>query len=283
MFKKVIKEPLGHFLLAGAALFVLYSSVNPETASHNVIVVDDGRINHLSAVFEKTWNRPPSEQELKTIIDDYVLEEIYYRQALEMGIDKNDAMIRRRLRQKMEFFTSAAASMVEPDNAELEQYLLSHADKYKAGNRYSFEHIYLTTDRPQSELAARIKQVQHALQQDQSPVGDASLLPATFDNASAFNVERSFGKGFSQKLDTLTLNNWSTPLDSGLGIHFVKLTDRQVGTLPPLQAVRKQVVRDWMHQRTQKLRSEIENKLLNEYEVIVNWTPAIESNLTEIR
>ncbi|WP_371377921.1 peptidyl-prolyl cis-trans isomerase [Thalassotalea aquiviva] len=280
MYKNFIREPLFHFLLIGVALFILYSVVNPEQGGDKRIVVDDGRINHLSAMFEKNWNRQPSEQELKKIIDDYVLEEIYYRQALEMGIDKNDVMIRRRLRQKMEFFTSAAASMVEPETVELEAYLHQNADKYRTDNRYSFEQIYISTDRSHTKLTTKITQIQKALQQSYMPRGDASLLPNKVDQASAFNVDRSFGKDFSHKLDTLALNEWSEPLTSGLGVHFVKVTARQAGGLPSLQDVQEQVTRDWMYQKTQILRADIERKMLDEYDVIVSWTAATRSSLT---
>lgn len=283
MFKKFINEPLLHFLLIGATLFLLYTIVNPENSNGKRIVVDDGRINHLSVMFEKTWNRRPSEQELKKIIDDYVLEEIYYRQALEMGIDKNDVMIRRRLRQKMEFFTAAATSMVKPEDAELEAYLQRNADKYKIDSRYSFEHIYISTDRSKTELTAKLKQVQKALHNGQLLSGDISLLPKQVEKASASNVESMFGQNFTQKLDTLVLNEWSKPLKSGLGVHFVKLTERSPGTWPALQEVREQVIRDWMYQRTQKIRSDIERQMLDEYDVVVNWTTVARSSLAEVR
>ncbi len=283
MIKKFINEPLLHFLLIGAVFFILYSVVEPENSQDKRIVVDDGRINHLSAMFEKIWNREPSSQELKQIIKDYVLEEVYYREALQLGIDKNDAMIRRRLRQKMEFFTSAAVSMVEPENAELEQYLQKNADKYKTDNQYSFEHIFVSTDRSPTDLAAKIKEVQLALQQEQLPISDPSLLPKIVSNSSAFKLERTFGNHFSKKLDSLELNDWSEPFRSGLGLHFVKLTKRQAGTLPPLEEVRKQVTRDWMHQKSQTLRSEVERNLLDEYEVIVNWTADSEITFTKSR
>ena len=279
MLKKILQEPLLHFLLIGAGLFVAYAAVNPDAGGDKRIVVDDGRINNLMAVFEKTWNRQPTRKELKSLVDDYVLEEIYYREALKMGIDKNDAMIRRRLRQKMEFFASAATSMVEPDSAELQQYLEEHADKYQTDSRYSFEQVYISTDRSQTELEKVLNRTQQLLKQDEGADGDATLLPKSLNSVTAFEVERNFGSGFSKLLDEQPLGVWSEPLQSGLGLHFVKLNTRDAGELPPLQQVRDAVVRDWMYDKTQTLRADLERKLLNEYEVVIDLPTKSDSKI----
>lgn len=271
MVKQLLKEPLLHFLLIGAGLFALYSAINPDAGNDKRIVVDDGRINNLISVFEKTWNREPSEQELKSLINDYVLEEIYYRQALEMGIDKNDAMIRRRLRQKMEFFAASAAATVEPDTAELEKYLRAHADKYQTDNLYTFQQVYISTDRSQQELEQVIKETQKSLENNQEINNDSSFLPASYNEVSGFEINRSFGQSFTKGLDSLPLNQWSGPVMSGLGLHFVRLSQRNAGRLPSLTQVHDAVLRDWMYDRTQTLRADLERTLLGKYQVIVDW------------
>lgn len=118
---KIFKEPLLHFLLIGAGLFWLYAVVNPEAANEGdkQIVVTSGRIEQLLRIFEKTWQRPPSADELKALIDDFVIEEMYYRQGVAMGIDKDDTLIRRRLRQKLEFLTDDTAALIAPNDEQL--------------------------------------------------------------------------------------------------------------------------------------------------------------------
>lgn len=269
---KLLKEPLLHFILIGAAFFVLYALVNPESmTSEKRIVVDDGRINNMVAVFARTWNREPSREELQGLIDNFILEEIYYRQALAMGIDENDPVIRRRLRQKMEFFTSEAGSRFIPEDKELEQYLQAHADKYKADNSYSFEQLYLSTDRPADQLEKLLQQTAQQLGKGEVVSGDQTLLPGNFSAATGFEVNRTLGEGFSEKLDSLPLGEWSAPIQSGLGFHFVKLRERQVGQLPPLAHVRDKLLRDWSYEKSLALKQDLDKKLKDEYQVIIEW------------
>ncbi len=269
---KLLKEPLLHFLLIGAAFFVLFALVNPESVtSEKRIVVENGRINNMVAVFARTWNREPSREELQGLIDNFILEEIYYRQALAMGIDENDPVIRRRLRQKMEFFTSEASSRVTPEDKELEQYLQTHADKYQTDNSYSFEQRYLSPDRPADQLEKLLQQTAQQIAKGEMAFGDQTLLPSNFSAASGFEVNRTLGDGFSEKLDSLPVGEWSGPIQSGLGFHFVKLRERQIGQLPPLAQVRDKVLRDWSYDKSLALKQDLDKKLKEEYQVIIKW------------
>ena len=269
---RLFKEPLLHFVIIGAALFVLYTIMNPESmTSEKRIVVDDGRITNMVAVFERTWHRQPSREELQGLIDNYILEEIYYRQALAMGIDENDPVIRRRLRQKMEFFTSEAGARLAPEDVELEQYLQAHVDKYKTDNRYSFEQLYLSSDRSADQLEKLLQQTAQKLTRGEMADTDRTLLPGKFVTVTAFEVNRTFGDDFAKKLDSLPIGEWSTPLQSGLGFHFVKLSERQAGQLPPLAQVRDKLLRDWSYDKSLALKKELDKKLKDEYQVIVEW------------
>lgn len=275
---KILKEPLLHFLVIGAAFFGLYSYLNPEAMnSDRRIVVDAGRINSIEENFRKTWNRDPNADELKGLVHDYVLEEIYYRQALALGIDQNDAMIRRRLRQKMEFLSTSIASSIEPSQQELEAYLNEHQDKYQESNLYTFEQVYINPDRSLESLNERIAEIQAQLQEADSVKGDPTLLLPSFENATDFQVNNRLGRDFSSKLDELPLNQWSGPVQSGLGIHFIRLTSREVGQLPPLDKVRAEVVRDWSYEKSLDVKQKVSEGLLSEYQVVVEWPKGVES------
>ena len=181
MLSKIIKEPLLHFLFIGACLFGLYAMINPDAMqSDKRIVVDQGQINSLSQRFQRVWQREPTEKELQSLIEDFVIEEIYYREALAMGIDKNDPVIRRRLRQKMEIYTDNLATTLAPSEQELNQYLQQHRNKFKTDNRYSFKQVYISTDRAEDKLQAIIASTQNALHKGESVNGDRSLLPVMF-------------------------------------------------------------------------------------------------------
>jgi len=272
MISRILKDPLLHFLVLGAALFALYFTVNPKPAGDDrQIVVGKGQLEFLAARFARVWNRPPSRQELEGMVDDYVTEEIYYREALALGLDRNDAVIRKRLRQKMEFFGDSAAALLEPDDAALEDYLRANAERYRRDDLYSFRQVYFSTDRPATELDAALKRAVLELRDGARVDGDSSLLGSEFDHISASQVERNFGTGFAKQLDKLTPGRWSEPLRSGLGIHFVYLEEHIAGEVPPLAEIRDQVKRDWTYQRSQQLKAEFRDKLRAEYEVEIQW------------
>ena len=279
MLSKIIKEPLLHFLFIGACLFGLYAMINPDAMqSDKRIVVDQGQINSLSQRFQRVWQREPTEKELQSLIEDFVIEEIYYREALAMGIDKNDPVIRRRLRQKMEIYTDNLATTLAPSEQELNQYLQQHRDNFKTDNRYSFKQVYISTDRAEDKLQAIIASTQNALHKGESVSGDRSLLPEMFTEADSYSIDRTFGQGFAVKLDTLALNQWSQPLQSGLGIHFVMLSDRQQGQLPLLSMIRDKVEREWRFDQLQKIDQSLREKLLASYDVVLATTEEKSSN-----
>lgn len=130
---RLLKEPLLHFLVLGAALFVVYglTSKSGDGSAPEKIVVTAGQVESLSAGFAKTWLRPPTGPELKELIDDWVREEIATREAMSLGLDKGDAVIRRRLRQKLEFASDDMAALAEPTDAELSAYLQAHAESFR--------------------------------------------------------------------------------------------------------------------------------------------------------
>jgi hypothetical protein len=174
---KFLKEPLLHFMLIGAAFFALYAWLNPGALqSERRIVVDEGRINSLAESFERSWNREPTQSELANLVDEFALDEIYYRQALSMGLDQNDAVVRRRLRQKIEFLAASAATVVQPGDVELQSFLEQNADQYRRPDRYSFRQVYVSPTRTGAELERRLAEVEDALNKGESVIGDSSLI-----------------------------------------------------------------------------------------------------------
>lgn len=250
----------------------MYVWLNPDaTGSNQRIVIDAGRIESLAQSFERTWNRKPSASELARLVDDFALEEIYTRQAIAMGLDQNDAVIRRRLRQKLEFLTTSVASVNRPDEGELQRFLVQHSEEYRAPNRYSFQQVYVNPTRSATDLDQRLAEVEDALSQGESISGDESLISPEFNDASSTYIDSTLGRGFAAQLDELALNEWSGPLRSGVGFHFVRLSAREPGAVPPLDAIRTAVLRDWTYERESQAREEIEEELLASYEVVVRW------------
>ena len=283
--KKFLREPLLHFLLIGAALFVVFGLVSDRTPSNadTQVVVSAGRIEQLENIFAKTWQRPPTEQELKGLVDDFVLEEIYYRQAVAMGIDRDDTVIRRRLRQKFEFLTDDMAAASVPTDEELANYLAANADVFMTDTTYTFEQVYINPDRPGVDLDGYIAAQLSALRAGNVVSGDSALLPTFFDATPGRVVDSNFGSGFSDSLDLLPAGEWQGPVESGLGLHLIRIGARVEGTLPDLSDIRPLVEREWAHEKRLETRRIINEQLLNEYDVVIEWPTEQSSDITGSR
>lgn len=281
--KKIFREPLLHFLLIGAALFVVFGLVNERTAgdADNQVVVSAGRIAQLENIFNKTWQRPPTAEELKGLIDDFVLEEIYYRQAVAMGIDRDDTVIRRRLRQKFEFLTDDIAAATAPSDEVLTRYLAANPDRFLTDTTYTFGQVYINPDRRGVDLESHIASQLSALRAGKVVDGDSGLLPAFFDATPSRVVDNNFGSDFSAKLDMLPLGEWRGPIVSGLGLHLIRMNTRVKGTVPDLAEIRPIVEREWAHEKRLESRRLINEKLLNDYDVVIEWPKTQSAELAE--
>ncbi len=271
MVKSVLREPLVHFLLIGVALFAIYGVVNDRMSGDpdSKVVVSAGRIEQLENIFAKTWQRPPTAAELKGLINDFVLEEIYYRQAVAMGIDRDDTVIRRRLRQKLEFLTDDMAAASIPADEELAAYLAANSDAFRRDSTYTFEQVYLNPDQPDIELETSEQLA--ALRAGNESRGDAGLLPADFEATPARAVDGSFGLGFSESLDALPVGEWQGPIESGLGLHLIRIELLVEGSLPDLADIRSVVEREWANEKRLETRQMINEQLLSDYDIVIEW------------
>jgi hypothetical protein len=270
---RTLKEPLLHFVLIGAALFAFYGLVNPSSrvASEDTIVVSAGRIEQLAAIFGKTWQRPPNAEELKGLIDDFVLEEVYYRKAVEMGIDQDDTMIRRRLRQKLEFLTDDTVAMATPGEADLARYLSEHADAFRTDPAYTFRQIYFSPEKHGDDPLPEIRKWADELRAGGEVTGDATLLPEGFEKASTREIDGTFGNGFAEKLANLEPGIWSDPIPSGFGLHLVKIDEAIPSEFPSLEKIRPLVEREWANQQRVEVRAAFNAELLKDFKVEVEW------------
>lgn len=237
------RQPLVHFLVAGAAIFALNELRDPpEPAGSNRIVVTVAAVERMAGLWQKTWGRPPSEAELQALVRDYIKEEIYYREALRLGLDVNDTVIRRRLRQKMEFMTDTDAEALDPDKATLQAFYEQNADRYRKSPVFDFEQIYFS-----AENADRIAPAMKALRSgtDSHGLGDPISLPAAMTGADESAIARTFGSAFYAGLQSLELNAWSGPVTSGFGQHLVKISRKEPARRLTLDEALRSVENDW--------------------------------------
>lgn len=272
------REPLLHFTLIGVALFLLYSVVTGgEPASPREIVVSASRVDALQASFARTWQRPPSPEELRGLVDDYVREEVYYREAIAMGLDRDDAVVRRRLRQKMEFLGESVGDASEPTAADLEQFLKDNRERFAAPPRVSFEQVFLNPERrgtPAHDEALRVLAALRAGRLRADDAGDPSLLPASLADASDRDVAAQFGAAFGAAVEHAPVGEWTGPIESGYGLHVVRVNDRVASSTPDLAAVRPALVREWHAQRARERGEDHYRSLRGKYSVRIETDAA---------
>jgi PPIC-type PPIASE domain len=268
-----LREPLLHFLLVGAAVFVLYQFLNQgRTDAPREIVVAEARVEALAENFAKTWMRPPTAQELKGLADDYVAEEVYYREAIAMGLDRDDTVIRRRLRQKMEFISEDLASAVQPTDAQLQEYLEQHADKFVRASRLTFQQVFFSSEKRGQTANRDAERLLAELQAGRGPAnppdaGDPTLLPAGMDSAAPQEIANTFGSEFAANVEEAPVGQWAGVLESGYGLHLVRVDQRDPGVMPTLGEIRPLVEREWASEQRTRTNKELLDKLLAKYEV----------------
>ena len=273
--KSVLREPLLHFLAIGAALFLyfhLHGGGTGPTSSR--IVLTSGQINQLAAGFAKTWQRPPTDVEIKGLVDDWVREEIAVREAMAMGLDRDDTVIRRRLRQKLEFVVEDVVAAAAPTEQELQAWLNAHADSFRIEPQVAFRQVYVSRDRRGSAaepdaraLLARLRQAGPGARIDN--LGDPIMLPQEVDLSSRGEVARTFGDDFAGSIEALAPGTWAGPIQSGFGLHLVLVRERIAGSLPDLARVRPAVEREFASDRRSRQLAAMYERLLAKYKVVI--------------
>lgn len=275
----VLREPLLHFLLLGLGLFLLHSWVAPPGSDGGErIVITRGRIAQLSASFALMNQRAPSPEELNGLIDDAIREEVLYREAKTLGLDQDDTIVRRRLRQKLEFVSEDLAPVPEPTDAQLQAYLLAHPDKFRLEARYTFMQVYFDPKRHSQQLDADLKRTLSALQDggvnaDVTDAGDALLLEHHFDAITSSELKRLFGANFEVALQGLPTGRWIGPVPSGYGVHLVFVSRRDDGTGAALDRVRDDVRREWLYDKREDANERYYTDLRKRFEVTVERSP----------
>lgn len=273
---RFVREPLVHFAVLAGMLFVVLSEPNAseEVADDSRIVISAAEVDLMAVAWTQRWQRPPSEDELAGMVREAIREQVLYREALALGLDRDDVVIRRHLRQKYEFVTQDLAYDADPDEATLLAYYNAQPDRYAQSAQVSFSHILFSTDRRGAAAEADAAQALADLQSATGPegadlLGDATSLPSGFEKISAVEVEALFGPDFAASLLRQEAGRWSGPIPSGYGLHLVWVSERISGGPIAFEAVRQRVKDDWVYEQRVAANEAIFLKLLDRYEVVV--------------
>ena len=283
--KSILKEPLFQFFVLGVFVYVLYglfASLDDKQAE-NTIVVTKGEIDWMKDTWTKRWNRPPTDQELEGLIDQHIEESIFYQEALKMGLDQNDVIIRRRLAQKLKFLQEDLLKPGEPSEEELKAYFRENISTYSSDELVTLTQIFYDPDKRGSSTLQDAENDKARLNDmdidvvDPKAFGDYFMLQNYYPGRSQQDISKLFGSEFARNVMSLDLDQWHGPILSGYGTHLVYVTDRVESVEPNFEDVQDLVLEDWKIAQQEKMNQMFAEGVIARYTVIVEDADSIES------
>ena len=262
-----LRDPLVIFLLLAAGVFALDRWVETGGETDRVVEVTEAQVGRLHARWTAQWGRPPTGSELRALIEDAVDEEILYREARRLGLDREDAIVRRRLAQKLTFLLEDAGGAPIPA-AEIEEYYARHAERYRRPTRATFDHVFLSADRrtdPAGDAAELLRRL--GADDGWQRLGDPFMLARTFADRTDAEIAGLFGTAFADAVSALPAGGWSGPVESTYGMHLVRVRGRSASRAPALDELRDRVVADLRRERRRERRRAAYRALREDYEV----------------
>lgn len=272
-----LREPLVHFLVIGAVIFVFYGLWGQQGAQEQerTITITVGEVAWLTDAWEKRWNRQPTPEERQGLVDQYLREMILYREAVAMGLDRDDSVIRRRLAQKLEFLSNDLITPQPPTDEELQAYYVEHLDRYQPPALVTMTHVFFDPDlRGDQTLedAEVIKQKLIALNEpphDVHSYGDSFMLQSYYPERSEAELLKLFGSSFAKSVFELETGQWHGPVLSGYGTHLVYVHDHQQPESPTFAEVAEQVRQEWESDKRKELNAQFIDSMIARYDVII--------------
>lgn len=268
--RRLLHEPLLHFLLIGIALFVVHGMVAPPNRA-DTIIINEKIVAELAREHEVRWTRKPNDQELAGLVEAYVRDEILYREGLALGLDRDDAVIKRRVRQKFEVIAEEESAREAPSDADLTAYMTKNAGRLMLPAKVSFEQIFFANVETPADVERAVAAARVAVTRgvDPSKLGQMSMLPNRVENTAQDLVARDFGAEFARQIETAPVGQWRGPIVSSFGVHLVRVAARTSAAPPELNAIRQIVAREWESERRANSRSDSYQKLRERYTIVI--------------
>jgi PPIC-type PPIASE domain len=276
---KVLKEPLLHFVLAGAALFGAYAWVNraaenPTAGKAAQIHIGAGDVQWMAENWTTQWRRAPTREELRGLISDYLNEQLLAREARALGLEDNDVIVRRRLAQKLTFLIDDTLRRAEPSEIELQQFYEANSQRFRDDARISFTQIYFSPERrvdARADAADALRVLHQAgAPLPTAPQGDRLLIETEFHDETEQSIAGAFGPAFARAVFSLEPGAWSGPIESGYGLHLVRASTLREGRLPPLTDVRARVVEKWRNAQERSAKDRYLDELRKKYNIVAD-------------
>ena len=280
--KRLLREPLLHFLLIGVLLFGIYAYINrgrSGSASPRQIVLSLDELATMEMYFESQWHRRPTPQEFQAMVEDKIKEEVLYREGLVMGLDKDDTIVKRRMAQKVQFLAEDVATAHEPSTAELKAWFEKNSSKFALPSRYSFRHMYFSPDKrgtnAHEDATKALGKI--AGQSENSTlstsVADRFMFQDYYSDRTPSAIAKEFGPQFAVALEKVQPGSWQGPIESGFGWHLVFVDSVIPGRIPAFEEVESDVKTAWLGEQKAQAREKAYQSLRSKYTVLVPSPP----------
>ncbi len=270
-----LRDPLVAFVLLGIGVFALDGWLAGGETARPVVEITPDEVERLRARWIAQWDREPTGDELRTLIDAAVDEEILYREAQRLGLDRDDAIVRRRLAQKLTFILEDDGATGPPSQAEVEEYYARHAERYRRPGRTTFDHVFLSGDSrtdPAGDAAALLGGLRADDDGGWQRMGDPFMLARAYADRSDQEIAGLFGRAFAAAVAGLPVGGWNGPVDSTYGVHLVRVNDRTASRAPALAEVRDRVLADLREDGRRERSLAAYQELRDDYEVLLPET-----------
>lgn len=273
--KRWLHEPLFHFLLIGLALFIAYSLVAPkapQTSSNRIELTKDD-LNQLQISWSAQWQRPPTPDEMRGLIDEKVRQEILFREGMALGLDQGDEIIKRRIAQKMDFLAEDVSTVSAPTSADLKAWFEKNSARFTLPGLITFRHLYFSPDvrgqKARDDAGRALERLSNSSAVTAAS-GDRFMFQDYYADNSPEQVAKVFGGQFAESIFKLKVGVWQGPVESGLGWHVVRIEAITPGRVPAFEEVdSSQLKSEWMSdQRAESKRQSFE-AMKKRYEVVL--------------
>lgn len=274
------REPLIHFFILGLAVFGLHAALDrkPEATVNDpyLVEVSSADIEWMRTIFKKRMGRGPTVQDLRGQVSQLIREQILSREAVAMGIDEGDIVVRRRLAQKMEFLFKDLSAMTEPTEDDLRKYYFENRRKYEASPQVTFTQVYFSVENRGVEGAKQAAQA--LIKEDGDPyrvpaLGDASILSPGCRQCSEIEIRNRFGTDFAEAVKNLKPGLWNGPVKSAYGFHAIYIHERQDTKLAKFRDIIDRIKNDWVSAKREEYTRRVYGEIRSRYRVLVEGLP----------
>ncbi|MEO8675883.1 MAG: peptidylprolyl isomerase [Casimicrobiaceae bacterium] len=276
--RRWLREPLLHFLIAGLALFGVYRALHPnpgqgERSNRIELTADD--LRQIDVAWRAQWQRSPTPAEMRGLVQTQIREEVLFREAVALGLDKGDTIVKRRLAQKMEFLAEDASAIRDPSAAELKTWFDKNRDRFTQPGRISFHHLYFSPDRRGGQAREAATKALSALAGKGADAPGVATLADRFPEKDYYaerepaQIANVFGSQFAQALSQIKPGSWQGPVESGLGWHLVFVDAVAPGRIPAFEEIEPAVKADWIEEQRAGSKRRAFEAMLSRYEIVL--------------